>query len=103
MRHCLFRLAGVLALLAGNGARGQDGDIDNGRRISERSCATCHRIDRSAGKGRAIAFPVIAAKPGMSAEIVSSFLLMPHVTMPGLPLSQNDARDVAAFIMSQKK
>ena len=58
----------------------------------------------SAGKtGRAIAFPAIAAKPGMSDEIIASFLLMPHVTMAGLPLNRNDARDVAAFVMSLKK
>jgi mono/diheme cytochrome c family protein len=104
MRHGLIRFVALLALDAGSGARAQHADIDNGRRIAERSCAACHRIDMSAGKaGRAIAFATIAAKPGMSAEIVASFLLMPHVTMPGLPLGHNDARDVAAFVMSQKK
>ena len=102
MRQCLTYPAVMLALFVGHGARGQD--IDNGRRISERSCAACHRIDMSAGKaGRAIAFSAIAGKPGVSADIVTSFLLMPHVTMPGLPLSQNDARDIAAVVMSQQK
>lgn len=102
MRRCLIYSAAVLALFAGNRALAQD--IDNGRRISERSCAACHLIGIPAGKaGRAIAFPAIAAKPGISADIVASFLLMPHVAMPGLPLSQNDARDVAAFVMSLKK
>ncbi len=101
MRHCLIGPA-VLALFIGGGALGQD--VDNGRRIAERSCAACHRIDMSAGKaGRAITFPAIAAKPGMSDDIIASFLLMPHVTMPGLPLNSSDARDVAAFVMSLKK
>lgn len=101
MRYCLISSA-VLALLIGNCALGQD--VDNGRRIAERSCAACHRIDMSAGKAsRAIAFPAIAAKLGMSDEIIASFLLMPHVTMPGLPLNRNDAHDVAAFVMSLKK
>ncbi|MGA2998677.1 c-type cytochrome [Bradyrhizobium sp.] len=101
MRHCLIGPA-VLTLFIGNSALGQD--VDNGRQIAERSCATCHRIDMSAGKAsRAITFTAIAAKPGMSDDILSSFLLMPHVTMPGLPMNQNDARDVAAFVMSLKK
>jgi mono/diheme cytochrome c family protein len=79
-------------------------NADNGRRISERSCASCHRIDDAPGKtGRAIAFSAIVTKPSVNAETIASFLLMPHVTMPGLPLSRSDAQDVAAFIMSQKK
>jgi mono/diheme cytochrome c family protein len=93
--------AAALALLLGNGALAQD--VDNGRRIWERSCASCHALSTPAGKAsRAISFPAIAAKPGMTADIISTFLLMPHVTMPGLPLRQSDARDVAAFVMSLK-
>ncbi len=93
--------AAALALLAGGGALAQD--ADNGRRISERSCASCHALDTPARKaGRAISFPAIAAKSGMTTDIIATFLLMPHVTMPGLPLKKDDARDVATFIMSLK-
>ncbi len=102
MRPCGICRTALLALLVANGASAQD--VDNGRRISQRSCPSCHLIAGSAGKPRhAISFPAIAAKPGMSEAIVSAFLAKPTVSMPGLPLRPSEARDVAAFIMSQKK
>jgi len=30
-------------------------------------------------------------------------LLMPHATMPNMPLSRKDAKDIAGFIMEMKK
>src|SRR5579859_111049 len=101
MRHSLIAIA-ALALIVENDALAQN--IDNGRRISERSCAACHAIDLPAGKrARAISFTVIAERPVMTADVIGSFLLLPHVTMPGLPLGRGEAQDVAAFIMSLKK
>jgi mono/diheme cytochrome c family protein len=106
MRPYLTCPAAALALLVGSGLVGNGAlaqDVDNGRRIAERSCASCHALHTPAGKAsRAIPFPAIAAKPGITADTIASFLLMPHVTMPGLPLTQKDPRDVAAFIMSLK-
>ena len=101
MRHTTFCLWAAMALFVVNAPVFAQ-DADNGRRISERSCASCHAIDATKSR-RAISFAAIAAKPGMSAEIVASFLLMPQMTMPGLPLRHNEAQDVAAFIMTQKK
>ncbi len=97
----LIYFAAGLVLCVANGALAQD--VDNGRRIAERSCASCHRIDNATGKaGRAIAFSAITTKAAVNADTIASFLLMPHVAMPDPPLSPNDARDVAAFIMSLK-
>jgi mono/diheme cytochrome c family protein len=102
IRHRLTYPAAALALLAGNAALAQD--VDNGRRISERACTDCHLVNVSAGKvGRAVSFDALAARPGMSADRLASFLLKPLFAMPGLPLSEGDARDVTAFIMSLKK
>ena len=102
MRSCWIFRAALFAVLAASGASAQD--ADNGRRISQRSCAGCHQITQSAGKPRhAISFSAIAAKPGMSEAIVSAFLEKPTVAMPGIPLRPSDARDVAAFIMSLKQ
>ena|SRR5579863_9519579 len=102
MRQFLIAIF-ALALIVENVALAQN--IDNGRRISERSCAACHAIDLPpAGKQvRVVSFTAIAEKPAMSADIIASFLLRPHVTMPGLPLDRGEAQDVASFIMSLKK
>jgi mono/diheme cytochrome c family protein len=101
MRQYLIAAA-ALALIVENDALAQN--IDNGRRISERSCAACHATNLPARRqARAISFTVIAEKPAMTADVIATFLLLPHVTMPGLPLGRGEAQDVAAFIMSLKK
>jgi mono/diheme cytochrome c family protein len=78
-------------------------NIENGRRLSERWCAECHAIAAVPGKSRAQSFAAIAAKEKISAEMIASFLRLPHATMPNVPLRGNDAQDIAAFIMSMKK
>lgn len=94
-------LAVALALLGGSGAAAQN--ADNGRHLSERWCVECHAITPAPGKSRAQSFAAIAAKEKISAEMIASFLKLPHATMPNLPLRGNDAQDIAAFIMSMKK
>lgn len=79
-------------------------NLENGRRLSERWCAECHAIGPAPGKPyRAQSFASIAAKETVSSEMIASFLGLPHATMPNVPLTRNDARDIAAFIMDMKK
>lgn len=79
-------------------------NLENGRRLSERWCAECHAIGPAPGKpNRAQSFVSIAAKEIVTSEMIASFLRLPHATMPNVPLTRNDARDIAAFIMSMKK
>ena len=103
MRILATHLSAALALLGGSGAALAQ-DIENGQRLSERWCSECHAIGPAQGKGaRTISFAAIAAKRGISPDMISSFLLLPHATMPNLPLSRKDAQDIAAFIMETKK
>ena len=100
MRLLILAISVALAL-CGGGAATFAQDVKNGRRVSERWCLECHAIDP--GKpSRTLPFAAIAAKPGISSEMISSFLFIPHATMPNLPLSRKDARDIAAFIMEMK-
>lgn len=97
--HLLVALA-----LCGGGVATFAQDIEHGRRVSERWCSECHAIGPAPARaGRTISFAAIAAKPGITPNMISSFLLMPHATMPNLPLSRKDAGDIAAFIMGMKK
>jgi mono/diheme cytochrome c family protein len=90
-------------VLAGAGVADAQ-NIENGRRLSERWCAECHAIGPAAAKpGRARSFAAIAAKETVTAEMIASFLRMPHSTMPNVPLRGSDAQDIAALIMSMKK
>jgi mono/diheme cytochrome c family protein len=93
----------VAVALAGAGVAFAQ-NIENGRRLSERWCTECHAIGAAAAKpGRALSFAAIAAKETVTAEMIASFLRMPHSTMPNVPLTRNDAQDIAALIMSMKK
>ncbi len=94
-------LAVALALLGVAAAYAQN--LENGRRLSERWCAGCHAIEPVPGKSKARSFAAIAAKESITAEMIATFLRLPHATMPNLPLSRNDAQDIAAFIMAMKK
>jgi cytochrome c len=103
MRILIFQLYLALALLGGNAA-GFAQDIEHGQRLSERWCSECHAIEASSPKpSRIISFASIAEKPAITSDMIASFLLMPHATMPNMPLSHKDAQDIAAFIMKMRK
>jgi len=79
-------------------------NVENGRRLSERWCTECHAIAPAPAKrNRASPFSAIAAKETINSDMIASFLLLPHATMPNLPLSRQDAQDIAAFIMGMKR
>jgi mono/diheme cytochrome c family protein len=75
-------------------------NIENGRRLSERFCSECHIVEPTQTKSPgAPSFASIAAKQTISGDMIVSFLLLPHATMPNLPLSRKDAEDIAGFIL----
>ena len=92
----LILFGGIQATFAQN--------AENGRRLSERWCSGCHAIGSAADKFHGIpSFAAIAAKETINADIIASFLLLPHATMPNPPLSRKDAQDIALFIIEMKK
>jgi mono/diheme cytochrome c family protein len=96
MSIVLFLFGGIQATFAQN--------AENGQRLSERWCSECHAIDSASDKlHRAPPFASIAAKPTIDADMIASFLLLPHATMPNLPLSRKDAQDIALFIVKMEK
>ena len=100
MGHSRSWLAAALALFAGT-AMAQD--LDNGQRLARRWCVECHDVGANTGKAtHVISFAAIAQRPGITPQMIASFLLMPHATMPNLPLTGKDAQDIAAFIMQMK-
>lgn len=102
MRLAILRLA--IAIVLFNCAAASAQDVENGQRLAERWCASCHAIGTpTTKKTYVISFAAIAEKPGMTPELIASFLMLPHATMPNLPLRQNDAQDLAAYIMKMKK
>jgi mono/diheme cytochrome c family protein len=103
MRILTLCLSVALALLGATQTTPAQ-DLGNGQRLSERWCSECHAVRPASGKfKRASPFVAIANKTTINAEMIASFLLLPHATMRNLPLSRQDAEDIAAFIMEMKK
>ncbi|WP_257169532.1 cytochrome c [Bradyrhizobium sp. SRS-191] len=76
-------------------------DLDHGRRLAERWCAECHVVGAETPRfRRARPFMAIAAKEGLTREMLVKFLLLPHATMANSPLSAADANDLAGYILS---
>jgi len=77
---------------------------ENGQALAERWCSNCHLVS-AAGPGRASdavpSFAAIAARPGITAEGVATFLRVPHATMPDHGLTQRQAQDLAVFLLAQ--
>lgn len=102
MRMSATDLAVALTLLGGTGAALAQ-DVENGRRLSARWCSECHAVEPEGKGGRTISFAAIAGRQDITSDMITSFLLMPHATMPNPPLSRKDARDIAAYLMEMKK
>jgi mono/diheme cytochrome c family protein len=94
----------MAALAAPSAAQDRDQDLDHGRQLAERWCAECHAVDgQSTRFRRAEPLAAIATKDGVTAETLTSFLRLPHATMVNVPLSREDAGDIAAFILAKRK
>jgi mono/diheme cytochrome c family protein len=96
-------LAVVLSLFGGI-ATTLAQNVENGLRLSERWCSGCHAIGSAPGNFKGVSsFASIANKETVTADMIASFLRLPHATMPNQPLSRKNALDIAAFIMEMKK
>jgi mono/diheme cytochrome c family protein len=103
MRPLPLCLSVMLAFLGGMEATVAQ-NIENGQRLSERWCSECHIVGPGQTRSRgAPPFASIAARQTISAEMIASFLLLPHATMPNPPLTRTDAEDIAGFILGMRK
>ncbi len=79
-------------------------DPDKGAVLAQRWCATCHIVSHTQSKGGdgTPSFREIADRADFSVEKLVFFLLYPHPMMPGMSLSRDEARDLAAYIDTQR-
>jgi cytochrome c len=79
-------------------------DADNGKRVAEMRCVTCHIV--APGQRRDVSdappFEVIARKFATSPETLAFSLLDPHPRM-NVMLTRREAQDVAAYINTLAK
>jgi len=87
-------------MLAAGATPGLTADADNGQRLAQRWCASCHIVapDQREASADAPPFASIARMPDFNAQKVAFFLLEPHPKMPSMALSRRDSEDIAAYI-----
>jgi len=99
--------AGAAALSANAQDRSAAGDVRIGRELAITTCSQCHlAVPRRLTPRRAGGPPDfldIANEPGMTGTVLFVFLHIPHPTMPNLVLSDGEAHDAIAYILSLKK
>ena len=74
-------------------------DAENGKRLAQARCASCHAIEPNQGRQVADAppFDLIAKRFGDNPEILAFSLLDPHPRM-NMTFTRREARDIAAYI-----
>ena len=79
-------------------------DVDQGKAIAIRWCATCHLVDRDQANAtdKAPPFASIARMPDFNENKLAFLLLLPHPNMPTLSLSRSETADLADYIATLK-
>lgn len=81
------------------------GDPLAGRTLAREICSLCHDVEPRWMEGAAFygpAFADIAATPGLTAMRLRVFLRTPHIEMPDLVLTEQEADDVISYILSMR-
>jgi mono/diheme cytochrome c family protein len=99
-------LAGVVTFGLSGSAEAQEADIDAGKAYAEQVCAACHAVlanEQISPLPEAPTFQSVADTPGMTEMALSVWLQSSHPTMPNIVLSQDELRNVVAYIRSLKR
>ena len=99
----LLRFCSLLpAIVAASGALAAD--ADNGNRLAETRCVTCHIVAPSERRvvTDAPPFEAIARKYASNPETLAFSIIDPHPRM-NVTLTRQEARDVAAYINTLAK
>jgi len=93
LRLCLL----LLTLVAASAAPAAD--ADNGKRLAEARCVTCHIVspDQRREVSNAPPFDIIARKFASSPETLAFAIIDPHPRM-SVTLTRPEAQDIAAYI-----
>ena len=102
----MMRSLGICTLLCATVIASESfaADADNGKRLAQARCASCHAIEREQGRQVADAppFELIARKFADNPEILALSLLDPHPRM-NVSLMRRETQDIAAYISTLAK
>ena len=96
---------GVLLALVGSAvAQERAGSAAEGHRFVETYCSGCHPVELRVARAGGIApdFVTIASRPSITKQSLTEFFQSSHPLMPNFRLTQEEANDVIAYILSLK-
>jgi mono/diheme cytochrome c family protein len=102
----VMMVAATTLLASGYAAMAQDADIEAGGAYAEQVCAACHAVlpnEEFSPLPQAPTFQSVADTPGMTELALSVWLQSSHPTMPNIILTQDELRNVVAYIRSLEK
>lgn len=105
MTHTHLLAAAFVAAAIGGASAQQEGLADQGERLARQTCLSCHAIGRNQTVSPvtdAPAFQTLAATPGVTSIALTVALSSAHKTMPNIPLSPEEMRDITAYILSMR-
>jgi mono/diheme cytochrome c family protein len=97
-----------LCLVAvGTPALGQPGlaDPTKGRELADSLCSVCHSVGPEVGPtvvAEVPSFRSIANRPDQSSDRLAVAIILPHPAMPSVSFSNQELRDIIAYILSLK-
>ncbi|HZS81404.1 MAG TPA: hypothetical protein VFA50_00930 [Stellaceae bacterium] len=95
----LFAVAAVLFLFASPSFAA--GDATMGRILAEHWCISCHAQTRSETAQDSVpSLRSVAQRPGRTADMLRSWLTVPHGQMPNLSLTRGEIDDLVAYLIT---
>jgi len=75
-------------------------DLQHGKLLAERWCASCHLVapEQRQASADVASFAAIGRNRGLTADRLAFFLLDPHPAMPDMHLTRSEAQDLATYI-----
>ncbi len=102
--------AGALTALATGalaaGAQAAEFNTAAGKQLAKQWCAACHVVEEGQGETMSTAAPSffdIAADPAVTEMGLRAFFASPHDQMPDLQISNSEADNLIAYILSLRK
>jgi mono/diheme cytochrome c family protein len=105
MKHFVVLVA-VLACGAGSVCAQDTGNPLKGEAFARQVCAECHAVqrgERRSPNAQAPAFEEIATTPGMTSIALTAALRTSHRLMPNIILSDDELRNVVAYLLGLKQ
>lgn len=92
--------------MAGSAQAQQVGNAQQGLRLAQEACASCHLVVKETGRSTnpdAPTFEAIAKTPGLTSAALVVALQTSHRTMPNIVIKGADMNDIVAYILSLRE